>query len=165
MRHGFIHKRLVQPIVTLLTQGITPEKIALSLAAGIVLGVFPVLGSTTLLCAAAAVIFGLNLPAIQLVNYFVYPLQLILVVPFIRAGEFLFHAPPLQLSLSQMLAMARADLPHAISTLWVAGLHAASAWLLVGPVMIFLLYFVLSNLVRRIAFLTQRPPQAVTGGA
>lgn len=81
MREGFIHRRLVQPVIALLSQGITPEKIALSLAIGIVLGVFPVLGSTTLLCAAAAMVFRLNLPAIQLVNYIVYPLQLALFVP------------------------------------------------------------------------------------
>ena len=68
MKPGFFHRRIIAPIVALLTQGITPEKIALSLACGIVLGIFPVLGSTTILCAAAAVLFGLNLPAIQLVN-------------------------------------------------------------------------------------------------
>ena len=162
MRQGFIYRRLVQPVVALLTQGITPEKIALSLAIGIVLGIFPVLGSTTLLCAAAAIVFRLNLPAIQLINYFVYPLQLILIVPFIRAGEFLFRAQPLQLSLAQMLAMARADLPHAISALWVAALHAVSAWLLVGPVMIFVLYFLLSHLVRRVVFLAE-PREAAAG--
>jgi hypothetical protein len=48
-----IRCRVVQPVIDLLTQGISPEKIALSLAFGIVLGVFPVLGSTTLLCALA----------------------------------------------------------------------------------------------------------------
>jgi hypothetical protein len=54
MKRGFFHRRVVAPIVALLTQGITPEKIALSLAFGIVLGIFPVLGSTTVLCAVAA---------------------------------------------------------------------------------------------------------------
>ena len=151
MKQGFIAKRLVQPVVALLTQGITPEKIALSLACGIVLGVFPVLGSTTLLCIVAAVVFRLNLPAIQLVNFLVYPLQFVFLLPFIRLGEFLFQAQPLKLSLPEMLAMARADLPHAISVLWVAALHAVSAWLLVGPFMIFFLYVSLSHLVRRLA--------------
>ncbi len=69
MKRGFFHRRVVAPIVALLTQEITPEKLALSLAFGIVLGIFPVLGSTTVLCAAAALVFGLNLPAIQLVNW------------------------------------------------------------------------------------------------
>ena len=151
MKRGLFYRRVVGPIVALLTQGITPEKIALSLAFGIVLGIFPVLGSTTILCAAAALIFRLNLPAIQLVNYLIYPLQLFFLLPFIRLGEMLFRAAPLQLSLAQMLAMARADLPHAIATLWLAGVHAMSAWLLIGPPAILLLYFLLSRALRQVA--------------
>lgn len=162
MKQGFFDRRLVQPVVGLLTQGIAPEKIALSLAAGIVLGVFPVLGSTTLLCAAAAVLFRLNLPAIQLVNYFVYPLQLLLIVPFIRAGEFLFRTQPLQLSLAQMLAMARANPLQAISALWIAGLHAVTAWLLVAPAMMLLLYIVLAPVTRKAALLV-RTRQRIAG--
>lgn len=123
----------------------------MSLAFGIVLGIFPVLGSTTILCAAAALIFRLNLPAIQLVNYLIYPLQLFFLLPFIRFGEMLFRAAPLQLSLAQMLAMARADLPHAIATLWLAGVHAMSAWLLIGPPAILLLYFLLSRALRQVS--------------
>jgi len=148
---GFFHRRLIAPIVALLTQGITPEKIALSLAFGIGLGVFPVLGSTTILCAAAALIFGLNMPAIQLVNYLIYPLQLIFMVPFIRLGEILFRAAPLPLSLAQMLGMARTNFPRAFSALWLAGVHAATAWLLIGPLLIFLLYLALSRVLRQVA--------------
>jgi uncharacterized protein (DUF2062 family) len=151
MKPGFFYRRLVGPIVGILTQGITPEKVALSLAFGIVLGVFPVLGLTTILCAAAALIFRLNLPAIQLVNYLIYPLQLFLLLPFIRLGERLFRAAPLRLSLAQMLAMARADLPHAVATLWLAGVHAMSAWLLIGPPTILLFYFLLSRALRQVA--------------
>jgi len=151
MKRGFVYRGVVGPIVALLTQGITPEKVALSLAFGIVLGIFPVLGSTTILCAAAALIFRLNLPAIQLVNYLIYPLQLFFLLPFIRLGELLFRAAPLQLSLAQMLAMARADLPHAVATLWLAGVHAMSAWLLIGPPAILLLYFLLSRALRQVA--------------
>jgi len=151
MKRGFFYRRVVGPIVALLTQGITPEKIALSLAFGIVLGVFPVLGSTTILCAAAALIFRLNLPTIQLVNYLIYPLQLFFLLPFIRLGEMLFRATPLRLSLAQMLAMARADMPHAVATLWLAGVHAMSAWLLIGPPAILLLYLLLSRALRQMA--------------
>ena len=164
MERGFFYRRLLAPVITLLTQGITPEKIALSLAVGLVLGVFPILGSTTFLCAAAAIVFRLNLPAIQLVNYLVYPLQLVFVVPFIRMGEFLLRAAPLKLSLAQMLAMARVDLPHAISVLWVAGLHAAFAWMLIGPPIIFVFYLLLAQALRRLAA-SSAPHSHETGSA
>src|SRR5262250_3415773 len=112
MKKSWGYRKLVLPIIDLLRQGITPEKIAQSLAFGIVLGVFPVLGSTTILCALAAIIFRLNLPAIQLVNYFVYPLQLALLIPFIRFGEILFRSPHVSLSLPFIFHMIRENAWH-----------------------------------------------------
>ena len=148
---GFFHRRLVRPIVDLLTQGITPEKIALSIAFGLVLGVFPALGWTTLLCLAVAVWLKLNVPAMQLVNYLAYPLQLALLVPFLRAGEWGFRAPRLAISLPQILAMVRADVWHAITALWVATMHAIVAWALLAPLAVWAIYKVLAVVLRRLA--------------
>ncbi len=66
--------------------GLSPETIALIVAAGLVLGVFPVYGLPTLLCAAAAFVFRLNLPAIQVVNQLSSPLQFALWLPLGRIG-------------------------------------------------------------------------------
>jgi uncharacterized protein (DUF2062 family) len=147
----FLQTRLVRPIVQLLTQGITPEKIALSLAFGIMLGVFPVLGTTTLLCLIAALAFRLNLAAVQLVNFLVYPLWFALLIPFVRVGERLFGAPPLAMTGSQMLALAHANLLHSVSVLWLTALRAAAAWMLVGPPGIIVLYLMLVPVIRRMA--------------
>ena len=75
----------------MLKEGMSLRKIALCLALGTVLGIFPVLGATTLLCTIAALALRLNLPAIQFVNYMVYPLQLVLLAPFYGAGSWLFN--------------------------------------------------------------------------
>jgi uncharacterized protein (DUF2062 family) len=147
----FLQKRLVRPIVQLLTQGITPEKIALSLAFGFMLGLFPVLGTTSLLCLIAAMLFRLNLPAVQLVNILVNPLWFALLIPFIRLGERLFGVPPLAMTASQILALAHAGFLHSFSVLWLTALRAAAAWLLVGPVGIILLYLILVPMIRRLA--------------
>lgn len=66
--------------------GLSPETIALIFVLGLVLGVFPIFGLPTLLCAAAAIVFRLNLPAIQLVNQISAPLQYALLLPLGRAG-------------------------------------------------------------------------------
>ena len=66
-------------INTSLKQGMSCSKISLCIAIGVILGIFPVLGTTTLLCAITAYVFRLNHPLIQLVNYAVYPLQLALI--------------------------------------------------------------------------------------
>jgi hypothetical protein len=47
--------------------------------------------------------------------------------------------------------MVRADLPHAVSTLWLAEVHAMSAWLLIGLPAILLIYFLLSRALRQVA--------------
>lgn len=151
MSKGLLERRIVRPLLDLLRQGTTPEKIALSIAVGLVLGVFPSLGWTTLLCFLAAVVFRLNLPAVQMVNYFAYPLQLALLIPFIRGGEFLFHSARLPLSLTQILAMIKADVWHAIKVLWIATVHAVAVWALVAPVAIYVLFRILSPLLRRLA--------------
>jgi uncharacterized protein (DUF2062 family) len=147
----FLQQRLVRPIVRLLTQGITPEKIALSLAFGIMLGIFPVLGTTSLLCLIAALLFRLNLPAVQLVNILVNPLWFVLLIPFIRLGERLFGVPPLAMTSSQILALAHAGFVHSVRVLWLASLRAAAAWLLVGPLGIIALYLTLVPVIRRMA--------------
>jgi uncharacterized protein (DUF2062 family) len=152
----FFRRRIARPIVELLRQGVTPEKMALSLALGVALGVFPVLGTTTALCALAALILRLNLPAIQIVNYFVYPLQIALLIPFFRAGEELFGAPHLPLSITQILAMVHASLWSATRFLWTTIWHAAAAWCLIAPLCVGLAYVILVPLLRRVVRITPR---------
>jgi uncharacterized protein (DUF2062 family) len=150
MENSFIRRRAIDPLVAILKFGVTPEKIAISLALGIVLGVFPVLGSTTILCAGAAVALGLNLPAIQLINYVMYPVQLMLLIPFMRLGEKLFRMAPLPLSLVEITAMIHADRWQALRALWTTTVHAMAAWLLVSAPAAALLYAILVPVMRTV---------------
>lgn len=142
----FLNRALVAPLVGFLKQGLTPEKLALSVALGVALGIFPLLGTTTILCAAAALLFGLNLPAIQLINYFASPLQLLSLIPFIRLGELLFNEAPLPLDVLQILTLVKSDMLGAVNFLWWATIHAVVAWLIVGPILAIVLYFILVRL-------------------
>jgi uncharacterized protein (DUF2062 family) len=148
-KKSLFRRRIARPIVELLRQGVTPEKMALSLALGAALGVFPVLGTTTALCALAAFIWRLNLPAIQIVNYFVYPLQIALLIPFFRAGEELFGAPHLPLSLDQILTVVHASFWGATRFLWTTTWHAMVVWCFVAPLFVGLAYAVLVPVLRR----------------
>jgi uncharacterized protein (DUF2062 family) len=142
--------RWLKPFIQLLRQGVSPEKIALTIALGIVLGVTPVLGSTMLLCTLAAILLRLNLPAIQLVNGVVYPLQFILLVPFYRLGAWMFRADASAISLGGVTALIQEGVGHAIRTLWVVTMHALLAWLVLGVVTLAILYVVLVPLVRQL---------------
>lgn len=161
LKEGFFHRRIIRPIVDLLRQGVTPEKLALSLALGVALGVFPVLGTTTALCALAALVLRLNLPAIQIVNYFVYPLQIALLIPFFRLGEKLFRVPHLPLSGSTILATVHASFWGATRLLLTTIWHAAVAWCLIAPLFVALAHVIFMPLLRRtLSGQIKRKPEA-----
>ena len=150
MTNGYLTRKVIRPLLELLRQGATPEKLSLSIALGAVFGMLPAIGWNTALCALIALIWRLNLPAIQMVNYFVYPLQIALLIPFFRLGELLFRAPHLPLSVSQIYGMTRTDLWGAIKLLWTTTWHALVVWMLVAPFVAALLYLLLLPGFRRV---------------
>ncbi len=150
MIREFFTRRVTQPLSAILLQGATPERIAFSLAVGLVLGVFPALGTTTILCISVALLFRLNLAAIQLTNILASPLQLLLLIPFVKLGEKLFRVPPGTLSLRQIAAMIEANAWNAIRVLWGATMHAIVAWVAVGIPSGVVLYFLFAAMLRRL---------------
>lgn len=122
-----------EPLLAQLRQGLSPERLAWTVAAGLALGTYPVLGTTTLLCLGAAHSARLNQPVIHLVNQAAYPLQLLLLVPFMKLGIALFPGFELHLGLQEMLRFLASDPLGAIRALWGASWRGQLAWLLVAP--------------------------------
>src|ERR1039457_7098690 len=89
-----------------LRQGISPRRLALTLALGFAIGCIPVVGIPTILCAALAQAMRLNQPAIQAANYAAMPLQLFLIVPFVRMGGWLFSDSQQALASSAQIHLA-----------------------------------------------------------
>ncbi|HVO98269.1 MAG TPA: DUF2062 domain-containing protein [Bryobacteraceae bacterium] len=136
----WIHRKLVSPFVELLKQGVSPEKIALTVALGVSLGTVPVLGSTSVLCTLAALRLRLNLAAILAVNWVVYPLQIALLIPFLRAGAWLFRVEGPKLTVVQIFGMIRASIWHTITALWTATMHALVVWAITGAIATVVVY-------------------------
>ena len=96
-----------------LRQGISPQRLALTLALGFAIGCIPVLGIPTVLCAALAMSLRLNMPAIQAANYLAMPLQLFLIVPFVRLGGWLLASGPQQsLTAGPLLRISSSECRH-----------------------------------------------------
>jgi uncharacterized protein (DUF2062 family) len=68
----------------------TPRSMALSLTVGVCLALFPVIGMTFLLGLMVAVVFRLNHLVVQTLNLLLAPVQLLLIYPFIKAGNLIF---------------------------------------------------------------------------
>lgn len=147
---SFLKRRVAEPLLRQLTQGVTPGRLALGLSLGAVVGVFPVLGTTTLLCAAAAAGLRLNQPAVQVANYLAYPVQLALYIPLFQAGAWLFGEPPVPFTLEQIGAELSADAWGTIRTYFVANLRAVAAWALFAPLLALPLVLGLRALLSRL---------------
>jgi hypothetical protein len=139
------------PLLGLLRQGITPEQLALSLAVGATLGVFPIIGATTLLCIAAGAALRLNQPALQVVNYAVYPLQIPLVLVFVRLGERLLGAPPMAFSPGALVTQFRLAPGLFLARFGMTGLHGILGWGLTAPALGVALYWSALPALRRAA--------------
>jgi hypothetical protein len=133
----------------MLKQGLSPQGLAWSLAVGAALGIIPLFGTSTLLCVGAAMAFRLNQPAMQLANYLAYPLQLLLLLPFIRLGERLFGEAHLPLSLPYLQDVLQAGVQEALRMFWTSLWHASVAWLLLVPLPVVLVAQGLTLVFRR----------------
>jgi len=144
MRHRIVeyyHNKIFNPLINFLKEGLSPEKLALSVALGFTIGIIPVLGITTIMCALVAVIFRINMPAIQLVNYFVYPLQLILFIPLLKFGASIFPSEGLVFSISFIKELLQQDFWMAAQLFWKANLGAVILWFAISPVIIAIIYY------------------------
>ncbi|WP_460921964.1 DUF2062 domain-containing protein [Pontibacter brevis] len=139
----------MQPVLNLLKQGMTPRKLAATVAVGTVVGIMPVLGLTTILSTAIAARFRLNIAATVLVSYLVQPLQLLLALPFIRMGISLFGLSELRMSLTEMQAMFKEDWLFTLQKLWTACLAGISVWGLMALPLAGLLYLLLLPVFKR----------------
>jgi hypothetical protein len=149
-------EKLKQWAANWLRQGLSPRRLALTLSLGFAIGCIPVVGIPTLVCAGLALALRLNLPAIQAANYVAMPLQLLLVVPFVKLGGWLFDAGPIHAA--QVKALLHTPPVDLISQLGGIFGHALLAWLLIAIPAVALLTWVLTVLLRRVTAL--EPAQA-----
>ncbi|WP_260737993.1 DUF2062 domain-containing protein [Tunturiibacter lichenicola] len=150
IHHNWLYRRVALPVLALLRMGASPEKLAWSIAAGLLIGINPILGSTTILCLAVAFILRLNVAASQLGNHIVYPLELILVIPLIRIASRIFHTAPMPLSANELLHAAR-EHPIALSRqLWLWEWHAFLLWAILAAVAIPIFALALTPFFRRL---------------
>ena len=153
--HGsWIHRHTILPLLALLRLGSSPERLAWSLAAGVLIGINPVLGSTTVICLIAAFLFRLNIPASQIGTHAMYPLELALLVPFLHVGTRVFGTAQLSMSTGAMLDAAKHAPLDLLRQIWMWEWHALIVWavfaVMAVPVLACLLTPILRRLLQRV---------------
>jgi uncharacterized protein (DUF2062 family) len=131
--------------------GISPRRLALTLALGFAIGCIPMMGIPTAVCLVVALSLRLNLPAIYSANYAAMPLQVTLAFPFLRLGRWMF-ASGTGSSLSAGTLLHQSP----IKLIWASGSlagEAVAAWLVTAVPMVAILTLVLTALLRKVPVL------------
>ena len=149
---GFWQRRVCQPIRAQLTQGVSPDQIAATLAVGAACSVFPIFGVTSLVNLGVGIPLRMNQPILQTLNQLLGPVQVALILVYVRIGEVIWRSAERQLTVAQMMREFRErSLWEFLQQFSWAGVHAITAWIVTAPVLVGALYFSLRPAVRRAA--------------
>jgi uncharacterized protein (DUF2062 family) len=158
-RRSFWKRRLGDPILALLTEGVTPDKIAATFAVGTAVSLFPFLGFTTTFNIGVGLWFRMNQPLLQAINYLLTPLHLVMILVYVHTGEWIWGAREDRFSITDLITTFRNDsISEFIHRFGWAGIHAFTAWLISVPFIIVGLYYGLRPLMRRLAALGANNP-------
>ncbi len=143
-------KKLYHHILKFLQQGTSPSELATTIAIGVIIGVFPVYGTATVICTLIAIIFRLNLVVIQLANYLSFPLLIITMIPFYKLGNALFGQSEFNWNFYELMTYFRADFLQALQELSLAIGYAAVIWLFFAPIGFIVFYWISYPIIKRL---------------
>lgn len=143
---------MLQPLLNLLRQGLSPTQLALTVALGVVFGLIPILGVTTLLSTFVAVRLRLNMAAMLLISHLMSPIQLLVLIPLLQLGaRIVGDGTDTELSFTQLQHLMTNDWSAAARLLWRASLGGFLLWLLGCVVLVPALFYGLRPLFTRLA--------------
>jgi uncharacterized protein (DUF2062 family) len=138
-------------LLRLLRIGTSPESLALGIALGVACGLFPVFGTTTVLCAIVGAMFRVNPLLIQTVNYALYLIYFPALALLVVAGQWLFGDEHDVITMVHLAAVwqGTAGWWRTLGQLGRLLGHAVLVWLLLAPPMVLLLRRLLLPWMRR----------------
>ena len=145
-----MYNRLIKVIRAQLVQGISQSDCAQAIALAITIGLFPILGFSTLIITAIAYFRRLNQPIAQVFNWICGPIKLALIIPFIRVGEFLFSADPFVLNLGDISRQFYENCWATLSEFAWSFLHAIAGWAFCAPIIYILVYNISKSVIIRL---------------
>ncbi|MDA7867689.1 DUF2062 domain-containing protein [Akkermansiaceae bacterium] len=118
----------INPILNQLRQGISADKLSWTIALGCAFGIFPVMGTTSVVCLIPAAIFKLNQPVIHAVRLALWPVHLALILPFIKIGQWFFGSEQITGSVPTLLKEFFESPARFAENYWLAALQGIAAW-------------------------------------
>ena len=148
MLSDLLKNNVIVPISRLLKQGLSPKKLVLVFAVGFSFGLFPILGVHAVMCTGVALIFRLNIIAIQVAHSLAFPFQILLFIPFFKFGGMVTSINLEGISEDMVLATFSKGLIYAFQVLSEYLLLACLGWILLIFPIFFTIYFFLMRFVK-----------------
>ncbi|QBN19034.1 DUF2062 domain-containing protein [Flavobacterium nackdongense] len=114
----------------LLKQGLTPKELSQSIIVSGLLSIIPILGVSTFMITTVGLKRKLNLPLMISLSYLMWPVQIFLIIPFIRVGEFIFSVPRNHHTIEEIISSFQSSFFQTLSQLSFELLCGLGGWLL-----------------------------------
>ena len=149
-----MYRKVKQVLHRELTNGLNLEDGSKAVATSFTFGIFPIIGFSTPLNTLAALTLRLNQPIVQAINWVLGPLKLLLIIPFLRLGEWVFRAEPFTLSLKEFSKIFFDDWLATTQEFAWTFVHAIAAWLVMVPLIYCVIYFLAKAVLSKRTLLT-----------
>ena len=137
--------------VALFKQGLTPMQLTQSVLVSALISIIPILGVSTFFLTVLSIKRKLNLPIMIAISYIMWPIQLLMIIPFINIGEFIFSIPQSNHSAQGIIASFQESFFGTLSHLSFELLCGFGGWLLTAVPLFTLLYLVSNFLISKLS--------------
>ncbi|WP_310560233.1 DUF2062 domain-containing protein [Flavobacterium sp.] len=123
-------KKVRAKITTLLNQGLTSKELCQSIIVSGLISTIPILGVSTFMITTISLKRKLNFPLMISLSYLMWPIQILLIIPFIRLGEFIFSVPRNPHTVEEIIGSFQSSFFGTLSRLSIELLCGLGGWLL-----------------------------------
>ena len=142
-------RALKSKTVALFKQGLSPKELTQSILVSALISIIPIVGVTTVLLTILSLKRKLNLPIMIAISYLAWPLQILMIIPFINIGEFIFSIPQSNHSAQEIIASFQESFFGTLSQLSFELLCGFGGWLLTAVPFFTVLYLASNFLISK----------------
>ncbi len=146
--HNLKNKILI-PFRLIPKEGLTAESLAFSITIGIIAGLFPIMGATTLISLLFTFLFRQNVLVVQSVQWLLGIVQIVLIIPFMKFGAFILNQNAIPINMHQINLAFQPGLLSGIRTIGIFHLYALLTWTILAVPASAISYFTFRTLFKR----------------
>jgi uncharacterized protein (DUF2062 family) len=147
--------KILVPFKIIPRQGLSTSKLTLSFTIGVIGGLFPVIGLTSMVSLLILMAMKQNFTIVQAMNWIVAPIQLVMIIPFMRLGALLLFKDNLSITLGHIIKAFKPGIWEGLKTVGLMHLYGVLGWLIVAlpvGVILYFFFFVLFSYLRKMKY-------------